>query len=37
MVAGGAPPRLDLTNEDLVRSHVHAMWLAETGADSVPG
>ena len=22
-------PRLDLTNEDLVRSHVHAIWLAE--------
>jgi hypothetical protein len=32
MVAGSvAPPRLDLTNEDLVRSHVHAVWLAETG------
>ena len=26
-----APPRLDLTNEDLVRAHVHAVWLAETG------
>ena len=25
-----APPRLDLANEDLVRSHVHAIWLAET-------
>ena len=24
------PPRLDLANEDLVRSHVHAIWLAET-------
>ncbi|RAS59232.1 ATP-dependent helicase YprA (DUF1998 family) [Lentzea atacamensis] len=24
-------PRLDLTNEDLVRSHVHAIWLAESG------
>src|SRR5260370_14698866 len=33
MVAGSvAPPRLDLTNEDLIRSHVHAIWLAETGA-----
>jgi ATP-dependent helicase YprA (DUF1998 family) len=33
MVAGSvAPPRLDLTNEDLIRSHVHAVWLAETGA-----
>jgi very-short-patch-repair endonuclease len=26
-------PHLDLLNEDLVRSHVHAVWLAETGAD----
>jgi very-short-patch-repair endonuclease len=34
MVAGSvAPPRLDLANEDLVRSHVHAIWLAETGAS----
>ena len=24
-------PRLDLGNEELVRSHVHAIWLAETG------
>src|SRR6266702_2528074 len=32
MVAGSvAPPRLDLGNEDLVRSHIHAIWLAETG------
>ncbi|WP_052434168.1 protein kinase domain-containing protein [Streptacidiphilus melanogenes] len=32
MVAGSvAPPRLDLSNEDLIRSHVHAIWLAETG------
>lgn len=31
MVAGAvAAPRLDLANEDLVRSHVHAIWLAET-------
>jgi ATP-dependent helicase YprA (DUF1998 family) len=31
MVAGQVvPPRLDLANEDLVRSHVHAIWLAET-------
>ena len=30
MVAGQVtPPRLDLANEDLVRSHVHALWLAE--------
>jgi ATP-dependent helicase YprA (DUF1998 family) len=34
MVGGSvAPPRLDLANEDLVRSHVHAIWLAETGED----
>jgi len=34
MVGGSvAPPRLDLTNEDLIRSHVHAIWLAETGQD----
>jgi superfamily II DNA/RNA helicase/very-short-patch-repair endonuclease len=33
MVSGQvAPPRLDLGNEDLVRAHVHAIWLAETGA-----
>ncbi len=32
MVAGAvAPPRLDLANEDMVRSHVHAVWLAEAG------
>jgi ATP-dependent helicase YprA (DUF1998 family) len=31
MVAGSViAPRLDLTNEDLVRSHVHAIWLAES-------
>jgi ATP-dependent helicase YprA (DUF1998 family)/very-short-patch-repair endonuclease len=34
MVAGAVtPPRLDLANEDLVRAHVQAAWLAETGAD----
>ena len=34
MVGGSvAPPRLDLANEDLVRSHVQAVWLAETGQD----
>ncbi|RSM93740.1 DEAD/DEAH box helicase [Nonomuraea sp. WAC 01424] len=33
MVAGRViPPRLDLANEDLLRSHVHAIWLAETNA-----
>ncbi|WGT47296.1 DEAD/DEAH box helicase [Tessaracoccus lacteus] len=32
MVAGSvAAPRLDLTNEALLRSHVQAVWLAETG------
>ncbi|MBN1430613.1 MAG: DEAD/DEAH box helicase [Anaerolineae bacterium] len=31
MVAGAVvPPRLDLANEDLVRAHIHAIWLAET-------
>src|SRR5260370_14756441 len=34
MVGGSvAPPRLDLANEDLVRSHLQAIWLAETGQD----
>ncbi len=34
MVAGAVtPPRLDLSNEDLVRAHVQAIWLAETGLD----
>ena len=33
MVAGAvAPPRLELANEDLIRAHVHAVWLAETGS-----
>jgi ATP-dependent helicase YprA (DUF1998 family) len=32
MVAGFvAPPRLDLGSEELVRAHVHAVWLAKTG------
>jgi len=32
MVAGVVEaPRLDLVNEDLVRSHVQAVWIAETG------
>ena len=32
MVSGAvAPPRIDLANEDLIRSHVQAIWLAETG------
>ncbi len=34
MIAGEvAPPRLDLSNEDLLRAHIHAIWLAETGID----
>ncbi|RCK72738.1 MAG: Helicase, C-terminal:Type III restriction enzyme, res subunit:DEAD/DEAH box helicase, N-terminal [Anaerolineae bacterium] len=34
-MVGGAvsPPRIDLANEDLVRSHVQAIWLAESGLD----
>lgn len=32
MVAGSVkPPRIDLGNEELVRAHVHAIWLAESG------
>ncbi len=32
MVSGSvSPPRIDLTNEELLRSHIHAIWLAETG------
>jgi ATP-dependent helicase YprA (DUF1998 family) len=32
MVAGAVtPPRLDVANEDLLRAHVHAIWLAQTG------
>lgn len=32
MVAGSVtPPRLDLGNEELLSSHVRAIWLAETG------
>ena len=32
MVAGAVrPPSIDLANEDLVRSHLRAVWLAETG------
>ena len=34
MVAGVVEaPRLDLSNEELIRSHIHAVWLKETGAD----
>lgn len=34
MVAGAVSrPRLDLTNEDLLRAHIHAIWLAESRLD----
>ncbi|RMH50632.1 MAG: DEAD/DEAH box helicase [Bacteroidetes bacterium] len=30
MVAGSVtPPRIDLANEDLLRAHIHAIWLAQ--------
>ncbi len=32
MVAGSVkPPNIDLTNKDLIRSHLQAVWLLETG------
>ncbi len=32
MVSGAVkPPRLDMANQDLVRAHVHSVWLAESG------
>lgn len=32
MVAGAVvPPRIELSNEDLIRAHIHAVWLAHTG------
>jgi len=32
MVSGSVtPPRLELANEDLIKSHIHAVWLAATG------
>lgn len=34
MVAGYvSPPRIDLSNEDLVRSHIHSIWLTESNAS----
>lgn len=34
MVAGVVtPPRLDLANEELIRSHVNAVWLGKVGLD----
>lgn len=38
MVAGQVqPPRLDFANADLIRSHVHAVWLAEALAGTQEG
>ena len=37
MVAGVVrPPMLDLLNEDMVRAHCHAVWLAESGVALAP-
>ncbi len=37
MVAGVVnPPTIDLSNEDLIRSHLQAVWLTETGAKLSP-
>lgn len=37
MVAGSvSPPNIDLANEDLVRSHLQAVWLSETGVKLGP-
>src|SRR5690606_20051114 len=34
MVSGAVtPPRLDLTNQDMLRAHVHAIWLAEANIN----
>lgn len=34
MVAGVVvPPRIDLSNEDLVKSHIHSIWFAVVGLD----
>ncbi len=34
MVAGDvAPPQIDLRNHDLVRSHIHAIWMQEANPD----
>ncbi len=31
MVAGSVlPPRIDLANEDLIKAHIHGIWLSET-------
>ena len=37
MVAGAVnPPTIDLANEDLIRSHLQAVWLGETGVKLGP-
>ena len=37
MVSGQvAAPRIELANEDLVRSHIHAVWLARGGLHLEP-
>ncbi len=34
MVAGRVvTPRLDIANEELIRAHVHSIWLSKTGVD----
>lgn len=34
MVGGQvAPPRLDLTNDELLRAHLHSIWLSSAGLD----
>jgi ATP-dependent helicase YprA (DUF1998 family)/very-short-patch-repair endonuclease len=40
MVSGQVQtPRLDVSNEDLIKSHIHAIWLREAGLDlgNTPG
>ncbi|MFW6156132.1 MAG: helicase-related protein, partial [Armatimonadota bacterium] len=37
MVAGAvSPPRVDLLNEELLKAHIHAIWLGETGETLPP-
>lgn len=37
LVAGVVkPPALDLANEDLIRAHLHAIWLSESGHELSP-
>ena len=30
------PPAIELANRDLVRAHLHAVWLAELGKELAP-